>query len=279
MLSKRSYRIFSLINWTLISLALLFGAAALIASAFSAKRALPVTHEEFDARLKSIQNVDEAVAYVQGMNPRNDPRSLADAADEFVRRRFVHGYSELQPDQNWLAYLAGFAWYDLKSPVLPEDILKFRRAACSQQSIVFQAVVRKLGLDVRSVRLVGHFVSAVRIGDDWRVYDANREIEPRSYPLSLMLEGDPRVQQIYDVAYKGLNVRDQASAREIIPSRINANPAPQGALFQRVTYFFSHFGWALFLGLFLVANTVRAMISARNVRAWREASKAQTPAE
>jgi hypothetical protein len=278
-LSKRSSRIFSLINWTLISLALLFGAATLIASAFTARPPLPVTHEEFDARLKSIQSVDEAVAYVQGMNPRNDPRSLADAADEFVRRRFVHGYSELLPAQNWLAYLAGFVWYDLKSPVLPEDVLKFRRAACSQQAIVFQAIVRKLGLDVRSVRLVGHFVSAVKIGDDWRVYDANREIEPRSYPLSLLLEGDPRIQQIYDVAYKGLNVRGQAAEREIIPSEINANPAPRGALFQRVTYFFSQFGWALFLGLFLVVNTVRAAISARNVRAWREERKAETPAE
>ena len=268
-----------MINWALISLALLFGVTALIASAFSARPPLPVTNEEFDARLKSIQNVDEAVAYVQGMNPRNDPRSLADAADEFVRRRFVHGYSELTPAQNWLAYLAGFLWYDLKSPVLPEDILKFRRAACSQQSIIFQAIVRKLGLDVRSVRLVGHFVSAVKIGDDWRVYDANREIEPRSYPLSLMLEGDPRIQQIYNVAYKGFNVRAQAVEREIVPSAINANPAPQGAFFQRVTYFFSHFGWALFLGLFLIVNTARAFVSARNVPAGREHPEAPTPAE
>src|SRR6185295_12458563 len=149
---------------------------------------------------------------------------------------------------------------DLRSPVLPDDILQFRRGACSQQSIVFEAIGRKLNLDVGSVRLTGHFLPAARIGGRWIVYDTDREIEPHSYPLESLLAGDPAVIALYGEFGRQSDIAGQAKRGQIRLSDVNSNPAPRASVFHRVTHLFSHFGWAIFLGLFLARNAARAFI-------------------
>jgi hypothetical protein len=209
-------------------------------------------HEAFDPRLQSITDVDSAAAYVRSHARSNDPATLADAADEFVRRRFYHSYSFFDPSENWLAYLAGFAWIDLRSPVLPDDILQHPQAACSQQAMVYQAIVRKFGFDAGVVRFRNHMVAAVRIAGAWRVYDADREISPHYYALSALAAGDPRVLAIYAPVQQFIGLTDPDFRRRLSVDDINDNPARHASLFHRVTRWLSSYGWIFFLGAALL---------------------------
>jgi len=239
----------------LLALTLLFGSARLIAS--QACQAAPLEFsDQFEPNLQSIGNVDAAVALVRQNAADSRPTTLADSTDSFVRKRFAHGYSEFKPCEDWIAYLAGFIRDDLRNPVLPDDILQHRRAACSQQAIVFQAVATRLGLDVASIRMRGHFMPAVRIGGQWIVYDPNREIEPRSYPVATLLSNAPLIQQRYGDFGRELGLIEQAAAGEIRVTDINSNPAPRASIFHRLTGFLSHNGWAVFLCLLVIITVV-----------------------
>ena len=206
-------------------------------------------HESFDPTLQSVTSVDAAVGYVLGETTLRSPAALAAATDEFVRRRFFHDFSKLRVRDDWLAYLAGFVWGNLRVPVLPDDILRYPQAACSQQSIVFQAIARRLGLDVGSVRLKDHFVAAAKIDGQWQVFDPDREISVRSYPLAALLKADPAVMTAYGAWGRSISLEAQAAHGEIRLTDVNSNPAPNGSLFQRLTHFFSHYGWLLFAAL------------------------------
>lgn len=201
---------------------------------------LPQRHELFDSHLAGIDTIDEAIARIERTRPSN-PAAFADATDAFLRERFIHGYSTFRPCQDWVAWVAGAVWFDLKSPVNPEQIMAHRRAACSQQSIVFQEIMRRNGLDVRSIGLPGHFVSAVDLGGRWYVYDANKEIPVRRYPISWLQQNDPRLAAIYPNDYKSF--RASIAAGRLQLGGINANPAPQALLFHAFTRFLSEWGW------------------------------------
>lgn len=250
---------FRLVDRMLLGLALLFGGSLIAANAVCVPGSLRLA-DQFDPDLQSIRGVDAAVAYVKGARSGTNPRALANATDTFVRKRFVHGYSQFAPCEDWIAYLAGFVRPDLRNPVLPGDILQHRRAACSQQAIVFQAIARKLGMNVASVRLNGHFVPAVRIGGQWVVYDTNREIEPTSYPLASLLAGDPRITESYGEFGRKLDLVGQAATGQIRLTDVNSNPAPRASALHRFTHFFSHYGWAVFLGLFVALNAARSLV-------------------
>jgi hypothetical protein len=94
-----------------------------------------------------------------------------------------------------------------------------------------------------------HMAAAVKIGGQWQVYDADRDISPRSYPLSRLVAGDPQILAIYGKVGQALDLRAQASNGEIRLTDVNRNPALHASLFQRVTRFLSIYGWALFAAL------------------------------
>jgi hypothetical protein len=237
-----------ILDFLTYGLAVFFCVGTIIAHLSRTTTELPVVHEAFDPKLQSITNVDAAAAYVRAQARSNDPATLADAADEFVRLRFYHSYSFFDARENWLAYLAGFAWINLRSPVLPDDILHHPQAACSQQAMVFQAIVRKFGLDSGVVRFKNHMVAAVKIAGAWRVYDADREISPRSYALSAAAAGDPRVVAIYGPVEKFIGLTDPDFRRRLSVDDVDANPANHASLFHRVTGWLSSYGWIFFLG-------------------------------
>ena len=256
------------IDRVLLGLALLFGGALIIAKSICGLPPLAMSGQ-FDPELQSVRSVDAAVAYVKGTRSDTGALSTASATDSFVRKRFVHGYSQFAPCEDWIAYLAGFVRSDLRNPVLPGDILQHRRAACSQQAIVFQAIARKLGMDVASVRLNNHFTPAVRIGGQWVVYDTDREVEPTSYPLASLLAGDPRIEQTYGEFGRKLDLIRQAATGQIRLTDVNSNPAPRASALHRLTHFFSHYGWAVFLGLFVALNATRALVIETRTRRLR----------
>lgn len=224
---------------------------------------LPAVNETFDPGLQSITSVDAAVGYVLGENAGRDPAALADSADQFVRRRFFHGFSEFTPRDDWLAYLAGFAWENLRMPVIPDDILHYPQAGCSQQSLVFEAIVRKLGFEVGSVGLNHHFIAAAKVNGEWRVYDSDREIAVHSYPLAKLLSGDPAIIALYGRYGQSIDLAGQARRGQIRLTSVNRNPAEHCTIFHRLTHFFSLYGWALFLALAFFRFGLPSRFSAR----------------
>lgn len=212
---------------------------------------LPVPRllEKFDPALSDHRQV-EAIAASLGTGSELE---YADRADEFLRRRFFHAYSYYRPCDNWLAFAAGYLWDDLRSPVIASDILQRRRAACSQQAIVFQALLRERGITYASVGLPGHFMAAAKIDGRWLVYDANVEIPVRRYPLDRLMAGDPQVAKLYPE----FPIREAAAKGQIKFHSVNSNPAPRATLFHRVTRFLSLWLWALSLLAFAVLRFAR----------------------
>lgn len=44
---------------------------------------------------------------------------MASGIDKFVRDRFLHGASTISVQENWIAFLSGYAWRNLDEPVTP----------------------------------------------------------------------------------------------------------------------------------------------------------------
>ena len=217
------------------------------------KPKLTVSEELFDRNLQHVSSVDGAVQHVKEMaGPKPSNAQLAQAADMFVRERFADGYSHFRFDQNWLAYLAGFIWDDLRVPVLPDAILKYRRGACSQQAIVFQAIMARFGIEYASVLFPGHFASAARINRDWIYFDPHLEADQsRLWPVSALHTAEgPKA--IYGDRPQYAYIQSIAGRSTL--ADINRFPAPRGAMFETVTGFLSKFGWAFFLMLWALSG-------------------------
>lgn len=246
---------------------LLFAAVIVSSAGTLASRLSPVVHrpypasfnEEFDPRLRSVTSVDQAIAILPLFMPgveRPTDRQKVDAVDSFLRLRFFHSYSEYTFRQNWLAYLAGFVWGDLRQPVLPDDILNYRRAACSQQALVFQAMLARMAIDYASVSWVrpGHFTPAARVDGEWRYYDTNLEIGMKSVPVATVLKGDV-LSRMYDGA-RAQTFKKAVRDKRVSFGFVNEYRAPQAALFHRTTAWLSAYGW-LAATLLLMLSFVR----------------------
>ncbi|UUR08475.1 hypothetical protein [Sphingomonas glaciei] len=190
-------------------------------------------------------------------NPNATQLQKLDAADALLRKRFVHGYSYFRMKQNWMAAFLRPVWDDLAAPVRPDDILKFRRAACSQQAIVFQEIAKRLGFEFASVRingqenLGGHFLPTIKIEGQWWVYDANQEIAARRYPLDWLMTADAQISNVYqpDVARLLLN---SAHAKRVRFTDLNENAAEQASLLHGALALLSSVGWMLALLLWAI---------------------------
>lgn len=239
-------------NWLqplLLALGLLLGAITLAANlSFSQRAKMPAIDEQFDPFLAGIDSVDEIMLVLNTAYPDATRLEKLDAADALLRRRFFHSYSYFRPEQNWIAATLRPLWADLASPVRPNDILGHRRAACSQQSLVFLEIARRLGFDYASIRAPGHFLAGVKIDGRWWAYDANMEMRARRYPAGWLHSGDPRLKTVYRPAVADLLTRAGASGKISLTS-VNRFAAPQARLLHQFTDLFSRFGWLLMLGL------------------------------
>jgi hypothetical protein len=220
-------------------------------------QAAPQLTEQFDPKLMSVSSVSEAVDYVRISAEGGTDKQLLQAADQFVRRRFRHGYSSFSPADDWLAYTAGYAWSDLRNPVIPDDILKYSEAACSQQAIVFQAIAHRLGFSVGSVGFPGHFASAVKVQGHWIYFDPNKEISAANVPLSEVLSGS-RLPALY--GDEGRDWQKAAERGEIKLRHVDSNPAPQATFLHNFTRVFSGYGWLILTVLLVLTITSQAPV-------------------
>jgi|GEM_PF-3389668 len=232
--------------------------------------------ETFEPGLTYLTSVDRATrwldstAAIRGIKPAS--RQYVDLADTLVRLRFVHGYSYYRPSDDVISYLLGrVVWSHLSAIVDPDDILKFNNAACSQQAIVFMALLRRKGYRTRTVGLKGHFCTGVFYEGQWHFYDPNKEPRfrrDRPVPSSLELMSDKNL--AYQ-AYRGIMSKSQVDTlfSKVTLDESAALPGYRVRILHNITYFMSHFGWAVMWLGYLLSFVAERFLRVKYVRHYR----------
>ncbi len=232
--------------------------------------------ETFDPGLTYLTSLDrvthwlDSTAAVRGIKPAS--RQYVDLADTLVRLRFVHSYSHYRPSDDVISYLLGrLVWSDLSAIVDPDDILKLNQAACSQQAIVFMAMLRQKGYRTRTVRLKGHFCTGVFYEGQWHFYDPNKEprfSKDRPVPNSLELMADKNL--AYQ-AYRGIMSKSQVDVMfsEVTLDESAALPGHRVRILHKITYFMSRFGWAVMALGYLLSFVAERFLRVKYVRHYR----------
>lgn len=214
--------------------------------------------EQWQPGLSDVRSVDDAMRvlprYVAQERGSREARVTA-AIDHFVRDRFFHGPSFISFHQNWLAWMAGIFWTDLRIPVLPDEILQHRRGICNQQAIVFMEMLKRSGIHYGAVLMgwrpdssgsLGHFAVTARVDGRWLYFDTDQEAETPGVPVARVVDGSA-LPKLYSRKPTLLaNMRYAAAHGGIRLDHFDRYPAPRGGLFQMVTEWLSAWGWLIF---------------------------------
>lgn len=221
--------------------------------------------ELFDPELSRVDSIDKAEIWIRAhLSAEPSQAEIAEEIARFMRLRFFHDLATFRFSDDWVAYFAGFAWDDLAAPVRPDDLMKYRRGICTQQAMVFQAILERFGIDYATVGFDNppHMLVGARIDGTWAIYDSDKEPNrTRLVPFTEALQGDilaelyrgkpgsPQYGFDNDV---GLQWQQAVKQGHIEIKNVNVYPAPQAAVFHAVTAFLSHYGWLAFTLLALL---------------------------
>lgn len=215
---------------------------------------------------RTVVNIRNAVD--KAANERNiSVRSLAYAEilNDVVQQRFYHGYSHYALNENWMAAVAGYlVWNHLSAIVIPDDLLKYPMAACSQQSLLMMQLLRNKGIPVRKVGFAHHFALEAKFDNQWYYFDTDMEPDFDSYTRASYehLQKQGAIEKIY---------RSRLSAQQIpwvfanLQYEENYAGAPNATLFHIVTKALSRFLWILPFGLWLNSFLVYRRRPIRNL--------------
>ncbi|MBL7746146.1 MAG: hypothetical protein JNM19_01855, partial [Chitinophagaceae bacterium] len=128
--------------------------------------------EEFDPSLQRLSSISKLEAYCDSLfavvsssdsNVRFEHDYPA-LASSIVRKKFYHGYSKYSYTNNYMALvLEPLTGKNASAIVVPDDIMKYPYAACSQQSIIMMELMKRKGFTTRKVgfdggeKFGGHF--------------------------------------------------------------------------------------------------------------------------
>lgn len=178
---------------------------------------------------------------------------------ELIKYRFIHGLSNYSFAENWIAYLSGkLMWSHLSAIVNPEDILKHPEGLCSQQTIVFMEVLKRKGINVRSVGLgykegPGHFLCEVNYKGGWHLHDVtlepqwNRIVNDHKSMAYYLANKD----SLY-VAYEKRLPREMYTklTEKVTYGDVNAFPAKKMQIFHQSTLIITYLLPIVFIALF-----------------------------
>ncbi len=235
--------------------------------------------EEYDLSLSRLNSIDKLVKYCDSLylvtvstnNQDEIKRDYTDIVSSVVRKRFYHGYSYYGFSSNYMALLMSKATVPgLGAIVVPDDILKYPYAACSQQAIVMMEVMQSKGFETRKVsfrgKTSGHFCFEVFFGNEWHFYDTNMEpdinvLNSYGRPSISFLVSHP---EILLKAYKQYPPNE---VLDIFPTytygEINKFPAARAIIFQKLTKFLSYIAWFFFLFFYLIVRHKYLRISGK----------------
>jgi len=238
--------------------------------------------EEFDPSLQRLNTVDKLVTYCDSLYEEktnanrtvNFEEAYSDITSSVVRKRFYHGYSLYGFSNNFMAmFLSQMSIDGLSAIVIPDDILKYPYAACSQQSIVFMEILKRKGFLTRKVgfsgKNSGHFCFEVHYNYSWHFYDPDMEPD-----LSVLAAYNrPSIEFLarhQDILVKAYHQYPMEKVLDIFPNysygTVNTFAAPKAIIFQRLTKFFSYTIWLFFLIAFILVRKKYLRLSRNYVR-------------
>jgi hypothetical protein len=226
--------------------------------------------EEYDSSLSRLNSVKKLIIYCDslfGTAPDEINKDLynenyINLVSSVVRNRFYHGYSWYGFGDNYVATVfARMTNPDYSAIVIPDDILKFPFAACSQQSILMMEVLKTKGFKTRKIgfqgKKGGHFCFEVFYNGGWHFYDTNMEpdetvLRTYNHPGIAFLASNP---EILAKAYQHIP-KDQALDlfTHYSYGRVNQFPAPRAIVFHKATKILSYTCWIFFLAAFLLVR-------------------------
>lgn len=238
--------------------------------------------EEFDPSLHTLNTIDKIVAFCDGqyVEKAHNNNSIKlneiypDIVFSVIRKRFYHGYSTYELNNNYMAsMLSGVTMEGLDAIVVPNDILKFPYAACSQQSIVFMEILKTKGFPTRKVgfkgKTNGHFCFEVYYNKGWHFYDPDMEpstevLSAYNHPDIAFLVKNPAI------LLQAYHQYPKAKTLDIFMNysygAVNTFSAPKAMIFQKITKIFSYTIWLLFLFAFILARRKYTRLKEQHVR-------------
>ena len=238
--------------------------------------------EAYDPSLERLNSLGKLTAFCDSLyNEKKQTESgvhfeqqFTDIAMTAVRERFYHGYSMYGFSNNFMAMiLSKVSVSGLSAIVIPDDILKYPYAACSQQSIVLMEMLRKKGLSTRKVgftgKKYGHFCFEVYYNGSWHFCDP--DMEPSTAVLNAYNRPDIQfLAQHKDVLLLAYAQYPAEKVLDIFPNyfygAVDQFPAKKARLFQKVTKIFSYTVWIFFLAAFILVRRKYLRMSRSVVR-------------
>lgn len=223
-------------------------------------------NELFESGLVRLNSIDKMITYTDSLYTKEnltsfDTLAYVDLACEVTKKRFYFGLTNYNFSENWIAYVCGkLIWPHFLAIVEPNDILMHPKGLCSQQTIVFMELMRRKGINVRSVGFgkkngPGHFLCEVQYNHSWHLYDVT--IEPLLYnPLQENHSADYYVKNVdlFYKAYDGRISRDLFNKylENVEYGKLNSFPAKNMRLFHHLSHFTVYALPILFFTLFQV---------------------------
>ncbi len=226
--------------------------------------------EEFDPSLERLNSIEKLTSYCDSLyTEKVSTEEVVDFEENYsaiassvVRKRFYHGYSQYGLGNNFIAVMASkLSLEGLRAIVIPNDILRYPFAACSQQTIVLMEVLKRKGMITRKIafqgKKLGHFCFEVYYKGSWHFYDPDMEpdvavLNMYHRPGIAYLAGHPGILQ---QAYR------QYPREEILDiflnysyGKVNKFAAPKAIVFQQVAKFLSYTIWLFFLIAFILVR-------------------------
>ena len=215
--------------------------------------------EMYDEEIAKIDNLNDLKKLVDYEIKENNFEGIDIPIyiDDIVRRKYFHQTAYISTDTNWILKGADYFFPErfFSTAMNPKDLVKKNHGICSQQSIIFQELIKdykfeyaSIGFDIKIPNQAnfGHFVSAVKVGGDWFYFDPNMEpVYDRKNALIVkkVLEAD---KETLKKLYPQYNF-DLLTKEMIYMKALNRFPAKRGVIFQKITQFLSNFSWLVFL--------------------------------
>jgi hypothetical protein len=227
--------------------------------------------ELFDPTLSRLSSMDRLIEYCDSLYVAKEKETPGLSYEEnyplivsgAIRHRFFHGYSSYGFNDNYMALmLEPMTGKWMSAIVVPDDIMKYPYAACSQQSIVMMALLQAKGYTTRKVAFVngaknGHFSFEAYYKGGWHFFDPNLEpdmdlLASRNIPPIQELAAD---KQFLLAAYHHMPEEQILTIfKKYAYGKPNTFPAPRAIIYQKFTKFLSYTTWVFFLLAFLLVR-------------------------
>ena len=213
--------------------------------------------EFFDPSLSKINSVQKLINYSDSVSQKEYKRNTLEYAlvvSDVMEKRFYHGFSTYSLRQNWIAAISQYLFgHYLANPVVPEDILKYQYAGCSQQAIVLADVMKRNQVPYRKLGFPHHYATELEFNNSWYFFDTNMEpvMTAEDRNLKNWNHNSDQLKKFYHKNFAAINwgLGDGLKAEV---GEVDAAPAPRAFLFQIITKYLSRLLWLvpLFLAVY-----------------------------